>query len=80
MGLLFKLILFGIVIYYIVKTIGGFIFKILGVQPRRQAPQQTAQQRREGEIKIEYAPKDKKTQKKNAGSKGGDYIDYEEVK
>lgn len=79
MGLLFKIILFGFVIYYIIKTIGGFVFKILGGQPQRKAPPQSAERRRDGEIKIEYAPKDK-TQKNSAGSKGGDYIDYEELK
>ena len=79
MGLLFKIILFGLVIYYIFKTIGGFVYRILGGQPQRQAPRQSTQYRREGEINVESAPEDK-NQKKGSGSKEGDYIDYEEVK
>ncbi len=79
MGLLFKIVLFGLVIYYIFKTIRGFVFRILGGQPQRQTPRQSTPRRREGEINVEYSPKDKKREK-GAGSKDGDYIDYEDVK
>lgn len=79
MGLLLKLILYGLVIYYIFKTIGGFVMRIFGGQAQQQAPRQATQQRRSGEINIEQAPHYKK-QKKNTGTKDGDYIDYEEVK
>ncbi len=78
MGVLLKFILFGLVFYYIAKTIGSFIYRILGGQPQQQ-PHRTAQNRREGDINIDSKPKDK-TRKYHAGSKEGDYIDYEEVK
>ena len=83
MGILLKVVLFGLVFYYILKTVGGFIFRLLGGQsPQqqqryRQAQQQ--QQKREGDINIDYMPKNKRGKTKN-GSKDGDYIDYEEVK
>jgi hypothetical protein len=78
MGVLLKFILFGLVFYYIVKTIGSFIYKILGGQPQ-QHQRQTTQNKREGEINVDSKPKNK-TRKFHAGSKEGDYIDYEEVK
>ena len=78
MGVLLKIVLFGLVIYYIIKTIGSFVFKILGGQPQ-QPPSQSAQHRREGEINIDHMPKDNRP-KNRPGSKDGEYIDYEEVK
>lgn len=82
MGILLKIILFGLVFYYILKTVGGFVFRILGVQSpqQQQRTRQTQQQKREGEINIEYMPKEEQQRTKEGGSKEGDYIDYEEVK
>ncbi len=81
MGILFKFILFGVVIYYIFKTIGGFVFRILGgrMQQYQQQQRPKTDQKKEGEIHIDYAPKDGK-RKNQSGAKGGEYIDYEEVK
>ena len=78
MGILLKVVLFGLVIYYIVKTIGSFVFRILGGQPQQQ-PRQAQPNKRKGEINIDYMPTDKK-RKSSAGSKEGDYIDYEDIK
>lgn len=82
MGLLLKVILFGLVFYYIFKTVGGFVFRILGVQSpqQQQRTRQAQQKKREGEINIEYMPKDQQKQGAKGSSKEGDYIDYEEVK
>ena len=79
MGLLLKVVLFGLVFYYILKTIGSFIFRFLGGQAPQNQRQQTTPHKREGEINIEYMPKDQKG-RPSSGKKGGDYIDYEEVK
>jgi hypothetical protein len=79
MGILLKIILFGLVIYYIFKTIGGFVFRLLGGQRQQQTQRQSTQSRRDGEIIIEQKPKDKR-QQNGTGSKEGDYIDYEDVK
>ena len=79
MGILIKLLLFGIVIYYLVKTIGGFVFRLLGGQAPQQAHRNQTPNRREGDIHIDYVPQDQK-RRAGAGSKDGDYVDYEEVK
>lgn len=82
MGILLKVVLFGLVFYYIIKTVGSFVFRLLGGQsPQQQQHYRQAQQprKREGEINVDYMPKDKRGRSNN-GSKEGDYIDYEEVK
>lgn len=79
MGVLLKVILFGLIIYYVLKTIGSFVFRILGGQPQKPPPRQSTQHRKSGEINIDYMPNGKK-QKRNPKSKDGDYIDYEDVK
>jgi hypothetical protein len=80
MGVLIKVILFGIVFYYLLKTVGGFVLRVLGVQNQTQAHRQpTHQARKEGQVNIDYVPeKGKKRNKKGPGA--GEYIDYEEVK
>jgi hypothetical protein len=79
MGVLLKVILFGLVIYYLLRTVGGIIFRLLGGQPPQQQSRQQTHKKREGEINIDYIPKDR--DKRSSGSKReGDYIDYEEVK
>lgn len=78
MGILLKVVLFGLVIYYIVKTIGSFVFKIIGGQAQQQS-RQAQSNKRKGEINIDYMPTDKK-RRNSDGSKEGDYIDYEDVK
>ena len=80
MGLLIKVVLFGLVIYYILKTVGGFVFRLLGGQARPSQPQQSKRYKREGEINIDYVPEDDKRRASSKGTKDGDYIDYEEVK
>ncbi|MCG8305946.1 MAG: DUF4834 family protein [Cytophagales bacterium] len=78
MGLLLKVILFGLVIYYIFRTIGNLIFRLLG--GRQQQHQRHGQpQRRDGEVNIDYVPKDQQRRTKTSAQEG-DYIDYEEVK
>jgi hypothetical protein len=81
MGLLLKFILFGLVFYYIIKTVGGFVFRMLGGQKPQQTQQRQNQQarQREGEINIDYMPNKNKGRRGKA-TKDGDYIDYEEVK
>jgi hypothetical protein len=83
MGLLIKIILFGIVFYYIFKTVGGFVYRILGGRnfAQQQRQNQYNNHRREGEINVDYVPeKDKSKRKGSSSSKSGEYIDYEEVK
>lgn len=79
MGLLLKVILFGLVFYYIIKTIGSFVFRFLGGQATQNQQRQANQHRKEGEINVDHMPQ---SHKGNSGSrpKDGDYIDYEEIK
>lgn len=80
MGILFKFILFGLVFYYILKTVGSFIFRIFGGQVQQKSrPTAQPQYRKEGEINIDSVPKGK-NRKQNGDAKDGDYIDFEEVK
>ena len=73
-----RLILFGIVFYYLFK----FLSKIFGVFLVKKVQQQYSNQqnysqnnhRTEGDIKVSYTPKDDKKH-----VKGGDYVDFEEV-
>lgn len=82
MGLLLKIILFGLVFYFIIKTVGGFVFRLLGGTPQQSQQnqqRQAYQRKKEGEINIDYMPKNQKG-RSGRSSKDGDYIDYEEVK
>jgi hypothetical protein len=81
MGLLLKFILFGLVFYYIIKTVGGFVFRMLGGQKPQQTQQRQNHQgrQREGEINIDYMP-NKSKGRRGKTARDGDYIDYEEVK
>ena len=79
MGILLKVLLFGLVFYYLLKTVGGFVFRLMGGQPPQRQQRSPQQQRREGDINIDYAPKNRQ-KKSRTGPKEGDYIDYEEVK
>lgn len=78
MGVLIKIALFGLVIYYIFKTIGGFVFRILGGQAQQDQPKHKTQQKRAGEINIDYVPKGNK-RKQNNNSNDEEYIDFEDV-
>jgi len=79
MGWILKMILYGLVIYFLLKTIGSFIYRIMGGQVHQDQQRQTTQHKREGEINIDYIPKDERGRRRG-GSKEGDYIDYEEIK
>ena len=75
----FRLILFGIIFYYLFK----FIARIFGVFIVNKAQKQygnpsstnyNRQHKKEGEINITKIPKDDKKH-----VKGGDYVDFEEI-
>lgn len=79
MGILLKLLLFGLVFYYIIKTIGSFMFRFLGGQPPQNQQRQAYQRKKEGEINIDHTPKNQ-GRRSGRGARDGDYIDYEEIK
>ena len=69
---MFKFLLIMALIVYILSKVGGFFFKVGAASQQRQY-----QQRKEGSINVDSVPK---KDKKSTNVKGGDYIDYEEVK
>jgi hypothetical protein len=88
---MFKLLLLILIIGFGVYKVINFLFRILFTLSggKRTAyrnfntgnyTQQTKQRRRapNSDLNIDYVPEEEKKRKK--GYKGGDYVDYEEVK
>jgi hypothetical protein len=83
---MFKFIIILAVIFYILPklikwALKGFIVTQVNKAQQDMRHQQKAyqtQQKREGEIDIDYVPK--KNGKKSENFGGGEYVDYEEVK
>ncbi len=81
----FLLILF--LIFYLVYKLAGFLVRVLVVnaaeqhqkQYQQHAKAQAAQSKKAkgGNVNIDFVPKDPK---QGGQIKGGDYVDYEEVK
>lgn len=75
---MFKFLIIFILLLAIVPAFRRFLFwlvvgrQIVKEQKKRQAPPT----RREGEVRVDYVPKDQEAPK----FKGGQYVDYEEVK
>jgi hypothetical protein len=68
-----KFLLILALITYILSKVGGFFFRVGAESQQRQYQQR----RPEGTVNVDAKPK----KEKRAGNiKGGDYVDYEEVK
>ncbi|GHM99967.1 hypothetical protein WSM22_14570 [Cytophagales bacterium WSM2-2] len=67
-----KLLLILALILYLLSKLGGFFFRAGAASQRRDFQQR----RPEGNIHVDSMPKKEKQGK----IKGGDYVDYEEVK
>ena len=85
MGFLIKFILFILVAGWILKAVLRLFAVGLFGQAQQQQQRnfnggQQQQRPKEGNVNIDYAPKDQKTKKSSDNFKGGDYVDYEEVK
>ena len=79
------IIILALIFYVLPKLIkwalkGFIVTQVNKVQQDMRQQQKTyqSQQRREGEIDVDYNPKNKGKKSENFG--GGDYVDYEEVK
>ncbi len=88
-----KFIIITIIVVYLIRKVGGYFLRLfLGKQMEAfqqqqkqqfsqfQQQQRQQQNHREGEIHVDYVPKQKTTTKKSSDFNGGEYIDYEEVK
>ncbi len=78
---MFKYIILFLLVLVFVPTVRRFLFwLIVGNQmvkeQKRQARKEKQESRREGDVKVDYIPDNGK----NNGYKGGQYVDYEEVK
>lgn len=87
-----KFLLILILFFYVFYKVGGFIMRALyfgsGRQfQQRQQQYQQSQQRsratyaRNGEVKVDYVPDEEIKKRKSSNStRGGEYVDYEEIK
>lgn len=80
-----KFLLILIIIFYLIYRVGGFLFRMLflSAQQQRQhyqgqAQQQAQRRAADSNLNIDYVPGEPKKDKKDF--RGGDYVDYEEVK
>jgi hypothetical protein len=71
---MWRLIIISILVIYLVNKLGGLLFRFMGqsgqVPPRFRPP---------GDNSVHRDTPPKKTNRKT-GLKGGEYVDYEEVK
>ena len=83
---MFKFLIIIFLFFFILMRLGGFFLRVLFGRAAQQANQQQSQYRSQntrkpsdGNVNIDYVPKEtKKNAPKNF--KGGDYVDFEEVK
>lgn len=85
MGYLIKLILFIIVFSWIFRAISRIFLGRLYRQAQQQQQFSKHQQRQhkrpaDGNVNVDFSPAQKKPRKSSDDFKGGDYVDYEEVK
>ncbi|MGK7391353.1 MAG: DUF4834 family protein [Candidatus Cyclobacteriaceae bacterium M2_1C_046] len=84
--MILKFLIISFILFYIIFKLFGFFFKILlrgSAQQQQYHYGNNNHQKKpsDGNVTIDYIPKDRKNQKKApVNYKGGDYIDYEEVK
>ncbi|TAE23876.1 MAG: DUF4834 domain-containing protein [Cytophagales bacterium] len=73
--MIFKILLIVILLIAFVPPVRRFLFYLLvGRQLVKEQRRQAPQPRREGETRVDYVPPRPNT------NKGGDYVDYEEIK
>ncbi|MFY0627680.1 MAG: DUF4834 family protein [Reichenbachiella sp.] len=84
---LFKFILIFFLGFYLLSKIGGFLVRLFfGNLAKHQRQQQnhhgskSYRKPSDGNVNIEYAPEDRKSVSTEKDFKGGDYVEYEEVK
>lgn len=81
---MFKAFIVIFLVLWVLVKLGGFFVKTffggLTNQARQQSNQQQHQRKQpsDGNVNIDYAPKDKQNVN-DKDFKGGDYVDYEEV-
>lgn len=82
MGYILKFLLPILIFYWVFRSVGRFMSRMMNGGQRPQnfsGGQQTKKPPVGGNVNVEYAPT-KKSPKSSDDFKGGDYVDYEEVK
>lgn len=86
MGTLLRIILIIIIIYYLFKLIGRYLFPYLlknqvekMKKKQEQAQKDYMNQRKEQEGKVTIDYNSKKNQQKKDTDQTGEYVDYEEI-
>lgn len=73
--MLFKIFFITVLLILFVPPVRRFLFYLLvGRQLVKEQRRHQTPNRREGETRVDYVPP------KSSGQKGGDYVDFEEVK
>jgi len=81
---MFKAFILIFVVLWVIVKLGGFIVRtffsglVNQSRPQQSNRQQQKKQPSDGNVSIEYAPKNKRDAK-DKDFRGGDYVDYEEV-
>ena len=70
---MFKFIIILVLLIYVLNKVSVLLFKIVG---RPQPPPPPFRRPADGNINVDAVPK----KEKKGGLKGGEYVDYEEVK
>jgi len=77
-----KILAILFVVSYLTYKVGGFLMRALyftlGQDPNKRNFKGKSKKSPDGSLNIDYVPKNKSTDNKDF--KGGDYVDYEEVK
>ena len=76
----FRMILIILAIYFLVRLLGRLMMPFMKDNngSRRSGPSNGKQNnRKEGDVTIEYTDKNKKNKKRDSGE--GDYVDFEEL-
>lgn len=82
---LFRFIVILIIIYYVFKLLGRYVFPYLIKRQLRKAQERMGVQpeedikeakKKSGQVNIDYIPK---RQKKSNSKQSGDYVDFEDV-
>ena len=70
------------IVSYLTYKVGGFLMRVLhvtlGQDPSHRNVRHKSRKNADGNLNIDYVPQDKKKGKQDF--KGGEYVDYEDIK
>ena len=79
---MFKFLLIAFLFFFVLFKVGGFFLRLLlggfSTDRNHQTSTHSTRKPKDGNVHIDHIPNDNK--KKSGDFKGGEYVDYEEVK